>query len=181
MKTILISNVLLYKERKDVLIEGNKIKAVEPAGTLPVEMYDKVIDGKRKAIIPGFVNAHAHSAMTLFRGVGEDVPLDQWLRERIWPYEAKLDEEMVYWGAKLACVEMIRSGTTTFNDMYWHLNGCKRAAEEMGMRSVQSFTWLDHFDDATIEENKKQLKIAHKAPTGVRLPPLPSARTPSIR
>ena len=73
MKTILISNVLLYKERKDVLIEGNKIKAVERAGTFPVEKYDKVIDGSRKAIIPGFVNAHAHSAMTLFRGVGEDV------------------------------------------------------------------------------------------------------------
>ena len=162
MKTILITNVLLYKERKDVLIRGNMIHSVEPAGTIPVQEYDKIIDGSRKAIIPGFVNAHAHSAMTLFRGVGEDVPLDQWLKERIWPYEAKLDEEMVYWGAKLACVEMIRTGTTTFNDMYWHLNGTLRAAEEMGMRSVQSFTWLDNFNDEIIEQNKKQMKEAHK-------------------
>ena len=138
------------------------IHSVEPAGTIPVQEYDKIIDGSRKAIIPGFVNAHAHSAMTLFRGVGEDVPLDQWLKERIWPYEAKLDEEMVYWGAKLACVEMIRTGTTTFNDMYWHLNGTLRAAEEMGMRSVQSFTWLDNFNDEIIEQNKKQMKEAHK-------------------
>jgi len=152
----------LYKERKDVLIQGNKIQSVEPAGTIPIEGHDKVIDGSDKAIIPGFVNAHAHSAMTLFRGVGEDVPLDQWLRERIWPYEAKLDEEMVYWGAKLACIEMIRTGTTTFNDMYWHLNGTKRAAEEMGMRSVQSFTWLDNFDDSIIEQNKTMMKEAHK-------------------
>ena len=98
MKSILITNVLLSKERKDVLIEGNKIKRVETSGSIPAEGIDKVIDGSRKAIIPGFVNAHAHSAMTLFRGVGEDVPLDQWLRERIWPYEAKLNEEMVYWG-----------------------------------------------------------------------------------
>lgn len=163
MKTILITNVWLYKERKDVLIQGNKIQSVEPAGTIPIEGHDKVIDGSDKAIIPGFVNAHAHSAMTLFRGVGEDVPLDQWLRERIWPYEAKLDEEMVYWGAKLACIEMIRTGTTTFNDMYWHLNGTKRAAEEMGMRSVQSFTWLDNFDDSIIEQNKTMMKEAHKA------------------
>ncbi|HPW78996.1 MAG TPA: amidohydrolase [Bacteroidales bacterium] len=162
MKTILITNVWLYKERKDVLIQGNKIQSVEPAGTIPIEGHDKVIDGSDKAIIPGFVNAHAHSAMTLFRGVGEDVPLDQWLRERIWPYEAKLDEEMVYWGAKLACIEMIRTGTTTFNDMYWHLNGTKRAAEEMGMRSVQSFTWLDNFDDSIIEQNKTMMKEAHK-------------------
>ncbi|MFA5662109.1 MAG: amidohydrolase [Bacteroidales bacterium] len=163
MKTILISNVLLFKERKDVLIEGNKIKSVEPAGTFPKQGFDRIIDGSRKAIIPGFVNAHAHSAMTLFRGVGEDVPLDQWLKERIWPYEAKLDEEMIYWGAKLACVEMIRTGTTTFNDMYWHLNGTKRAAEEMGMRSVQSFTWLDNFDNDVIEQNKKMMQEAHKA------------------
>jgi 5-methylthioadenosine/S-adenosylhomocysteine deaminase len=163
MKTILISNVLLYKERKDVLIEGNKIKSVEPAGTFPKQGFDRIIDGSQKAIIPGFVNAHAHSAMTLFRGVGEDVPLDLWLKERIWPYEAKLDEEMIYWGAKLACVEMIRTGTTTFNDMYWHQNGTKRAAEEMGMRSVQSFTWLDNFDNNIIEQNKKMMQEAHKA------------------
>ena len=162
MKTILISNVLLYKERKDVLIEGNKIKSVEPAGTFPKQGFDRIIDGSQKAIIPGFVNAHAHSAMTLFRGVGEDVPLDLWLKERIWPYEAKLDEEMIYWGAKLACVEMIRTGTTTFNDMYWHQNGTKRAAEEMGMRSVQSFTWLDNFDNNIIEQNKKMMQEAHK-------------------
>lgn len=162
MKTILITNVLLYKERKDVLIEGNKIKSVEPAGTFPKQGFDRIIDGSQKAIIPGFVNAHAHSAMTLFRGVGEDVPLDLWLKERIWPYEAKLDEEMIYWGAKLACVEMIRTGTTTFNDMYWHQNGTKRAAEEMGMRSVQSFTWLDNFDNNIIEQNKKMMQEAHK-------------------
>lgn len=70
---------------------------------------------------------------------------------------------MIYWGAKLACVEMIRTGTTTFNDMYWHLNGTKRAAEEMGMRSVQSFTWLDNFDNDVIEQNKKMMQEAHKA------------------
>jgi 5-methylthioadenosine/S-adenosylhomocysteine deaminase len=162
MKNILITNVLFNKQRTDILIEGNLISKVEPAGTIPAEGYDKIIDGSSKAIIPGFVNSHAHSAMTLFRGVGEDVPLDQWLKERIWPYEAKLDEEMVYWGAKLACIEMIKTGTTTFNDMYWHIKGTLRAAEEMGMRSVQSYCWMDSMDENLFEENKARLQKAHR-------------------
>lgn len=167
METIFIRNVLLNKVRKDILLEGAYIKSVEDASgnngsSLDSDFpYDKVIDGSHMAIIPGFVNAHAHSAMTLFRGVGEDVPLDKWLKERIWPYEAKLDEEMIYWGAKLACVEMIHSGTTTFNDMYWHMDGARRAAEEMGMRSVHSYTWLDNFDSDKAEQCKKELKQAH--------------------
>ncbi len=163
---ILIKNILWNKVRKDVLIEGNLIKAVEDAGVLSaldaVNDCGKVIDGAHKAIIPGFVNAHAHSAMTLFRGVGEDVPLDRWLKERIWPYEAKLNDEMVYWGAKMACLEMIQTGTTTFNDMYWHIEGTRRAAEEMGMRSVQSFCWLDMKDDTQLEKNKTDLINMHR-------------------
>lgn len=164
MKTILIKNILVKKVRKDVLIEGRFIKAVEDVGTFQSmePSIDKVIDGSNKAVIPGFVNAHAHSAMTLFRGVGEDVPLDRWLRERIWPYEAKLDEEMIYWGAKLACVEMIRTGTTTFNDMYWHPDGTRRASEEMGLRSVQSFCWLDMMDAQRAEQCKEQLSQLHR-------------------
>lgn len=166
MDKILIKNVLLNKVRKDVLIEGNLIKAVEDAGVLSIPDVEatcsKIIDGVHKAIIPGFVNAHAHSAMTLFRGVGEDVPLDRWLRERIWPYEAKLDEEMIYWGAKMACLEMIQTGTTTFNDMYWHIEGTRRAAEEMGLRSVQSYCWLDGKNDDLLEKNKKELIQLHK-------------------
>src|SRR5581483_4639918 len=66
------------------------------------------------------VNAHTHAAMTLFRGFGDDMPLMEWLRTKIWPAEAKLEPEDVYWGTRLACVEMIRSGTARFVDMYWH-------------------------------------------------------------
>ena len=65
------------------------------------------------ALVPGLVNAHTHAAMTLFRGYADDLPLMEWLNEHIWPVEKRLDAEDVYWGTRLACVEMIRTGTTS--------------------------------------------------------------------
>ena len=73
-----------------------------------------------KALVAGLVNGHTHAAMTLFRGYADDLPLMEWLEQHIWPAEAKLEPEDVYWGTRLACVEMIRTGTTRFWDMYWH-------------------------------------------------------------
>jgi 5-methylthioadenosine/S-adenosylhomocysteine deaminase len=96
---------------------------------------DTVIDAKRKALVPGFVNTHTHAAMTLFRGYADDLPLQTWLQDWIWPAEAKLTGEDVYWGTKLACLEMIRTGTTTFNDMYWHALESAKAVDEMGIRT----------------------------------------------
>lgn len=95
-----------------------------------------MIDGRRKALIPGFVNAHTHAAMTLFRGFGDDMPLMPWLEQKIWPNEAKLTREDVYWGTKLACLEMIKSGTTTFFDMYHKFRATADAVEEMGLRAL---------------------------------------------
>ena len=73
------------------------------------------------------VNGHTHAAMTLFRGFGDDLPLMEWLETKIWPAEAKLQPDDVYWGTRLACLEMIRSGTTRFFDMYWHGSARPRA------------------------------------------------------
>ena len=135
------------------------------ADTIDMEA-DRVIDGTNKALIPGFANAHAHSAMTLFRGLGEDISLMKWLHEYIWPYEARLNEEMVYWGVKLACVEMIRSGITACNDMYWHIPGCVKAMEEMGLRSVQSYVWIDFSKKERAEAHKIKLVKMHKESEG---------------
>ena len=143
MNTILIQQVLLNGKRCDVWIEGNKIGKIADSIT---DHADKTINGAHKALIPGFANAHAHSAMTLFRGLGEDISLMKWLHEYIWPYEARLDKEMIYWGVKLACVEMIRSGITACNDMYWSPHASIEAMEEMGLRSVQSYVWIDTYD-----------------------------------
>ena len=91
---------------------------------------------KLVAVIPGVVNAHTHAAMTLFRGFGDDMPLMPWLEQKIWPNEAKMTREDVYWGAKLACLEMIKSGTTTFFDMYQRPRVTADVTEEMGLRGI---------------------------------------------
>jgi 5-methylthioadenosine/S-adenosylhomocysteine deaminase len=96
---------------------------------------DDVLDGSGTAIVPGLVNAHTHAAMTLFRGFGDDLPLMEWLQTKIWPAEAKLEPDDVYWGARLACLEMIRSGTVGFWDMYWHPDATARAVVDSGLRA----------------------------------------------
>jgi len=139
--SLILKNVVLDGEKKDVYIEENKIKKI--GNNLNFKAEAK-IDGKgEKAILPGLINCHTHAAMTLFRGYGEDMTLNDWLKKKIWPLEAKLTEEDVYWGTKLACLEMIKTGTTCFNDMYWLEQASARAAEEMGVRAVIGLTVLD--------------------------------------
>jgi 5-methylthioadenosine/S-adenosylhomocysteine deaminase len=99
---------------------------------------DRVLDGRGLTLTPGLVNAHTHAAMTLFRGYGDDLPLMDWLRTRIWPAEAALDADDVYWGTRLAALEMIRSGTTCFWDMYWFQFDVARAVVDSGLRAVVS-------------------------------------------
>ena len=161
MNRILITQVQLDGKPCDILIEGSKIAKIAPK--IEARDVNKEIDGRDKAVISGFANTHAHSAMTLFRGLGEDMPLMQWLNDCIWPYEKNLDEEAVYWGAKLACLEMIKSGTTVFNDMYWHVPACVKAAEETGLKSVQGYCWIDHFDPSRVEKHKAALSRLHEA------------------
>jgi len=113
---ILIKNIILNRRKQDIFIEGNKIKKIDKNLDFKA---DEKIDGKgEKAVLPGLINCHTHSAMILFRGYADDLPLKEWLEKKIWPSEAKLAEENIYWGIKLACLEMIKTGTTCFNDMY---------------------------------------------------------------
>ena len=109
---------------------------------------DEVIDGSGLLLCPPMVNGHTHAAMTLFRGFGDDMELMEWLRTRIWPAEAKLEPEDVYWGTRLACLEMIRSGTTKFVDMYWHGPEVARAVTDAGVRAVVSGVIIDELDPA---------------------------------
>ncbi len=116
--------------------------AAAGADVLP-EPDDEVIDAEGMALIPALVNGHTHAAMTLFRGFGDDMPLMRWLEEKIWPAEAKLEADDVYWGARLACVEMVRSGTTRFWDMYWHCDATARAVEDAGLSAVIGAPLID--------------------------------------
>ncbi len=119
-----------------VAIQEDHIVAVGKGETVGLRSARKVIDAGGGIIMPGLVNTHTHAAMTLFRGLADDVPLMSWLNDHIFPAEAALDYRQVYCGALLACAEMIMSGTTTFCDMYLFEDAVARAAQTAGMRAV---------------------------------------------
>ena len=119
-------------------IRGARIEAIGPAAAL-VQRYPKarVVGLPAHLLIPGLINAHSHAAMTLLRGIGDDLPLKRWLEERIWPLEQQLvSDEFVYDGALLACREMLLGGVTCFSDMYFFPEATARAAQVMRMRAV---------------------------------------------
>lgn len=151
---ILIKQVELNGQPTDIHIKDNLIHQV--ALHIAIEA-DQVIDGKGKAIIPGLINLHTHTGMTNFRGFGDDMPLMPWLEEKIWPYEAKMTDEDVYWGAKLACLEMIKTGTTAFADMYMKMDAILPAVEEMGLRAQLAETCFDHFNPTLREKAQEQI------------------------
>lgn len=117
----------------DVRTEGAEFAAVAQAGTLEGEA---AFDGRgTTALLPGFVNAHGHAAMTLLRGLGEELALMDWLQKKIWPVENKLDGDMIYMGTQLALMEMLSTGTTCFADMYFFMDRVAEAALDGGMRA----------------------------------------------
>jgi 5-methylthioadenosine/S-adenosylhomocysteine deaminase len=117
---------------------------------------DELIDAVGLLLSPPLVNGHTHAAMTLFRGYGDDLPLMEWLEKWIWPAEAKLEPGDVYWGTRLAAMEMIRSGTTRFFDMYWHGTEVARAVVDAGIRAVVSTVMIDHLDPADGEKQRPE-------------------------
>jgi 5-methylthioadenosine/S-adenosylhomocysteine deaminase len=119
-----------------VAIAKDTITAVGPDDEFGDWSVSHVVDANGGIIMPGLINSHTHAAMTCFRGLADDLQLMTWLNDHIFPAEAKLDEHKVFWGALLACAEMIMSGTTCFCDMYLYENAVARAAKEAGVRAV---------------------------------------------
>jgi 5-methylthioadenosine/S-adenosylhomocysteine deaminase len=110
-------------------IDGDKITFKEPVGENDALFTNALVT-------PGLFDAHSHVAMDLFRGIGDDVSLDEWLNDYIWPLEARLNDDYVYWSSLLACLELIRSGSTTFLDMYFWEKATLKAAKEVGIRPI---------------------------------------------
>jgi 5-methylthioadenosine/S-adenosylhomocysteine deaminase len=104
---------------------------------------DDTIDAAGAILVPPLLNGHTHAAMTLFRGYGDDLPLMRWLEEKVWPIERKLEPEDVYWGTRLACLEMVRNGTGRFWDMYWHPEAAARAVRDAGLRATVAAPLID--------------------------------------
>jgi 5-methylthioadenosine/S-adenosylhomocysteine deaminase len=147
--TILIKGVLLDGAVRDIFIDNGVILEISPSCT---RTADKTIDGTGRAALPSLINGHTHAAMTLFRGYADDMPLKSWLEDKIWALESKLTQEDVYWGSKLACLEMIKNGVTVFNDMYWHWEATARAAADMKVRGFINAVFIDMFEEGKARE-----------------------------
>ena len=153
MADILLKNIELNGFRSDILVEGTCISRISPAGEIvATDTGTEVVDCTGKAAMPGLVNMHTHAGMAMMRGVGEDIAFHEWL-DRIWKIEERLDEELVYQSTRLACLEMIKTGTTTFNDHYWYMPMAYKAATEMGLRSVLAYVICDRNNP---EESERQ-------------------------
>jgi 5-methylthioadenosine/S-adenosylhomocysteine deaminase len=144
--SLAVINATLDGRRMRMRVEDGTIAKIGPR--IRPREGDEVIDADGMAIVPGLVNGHTHAAMTLFRGHGDDLPLMRWLQEVIWPAEARLADADVYWGTRLACLEMIRTGTVRFWDMYWHPAATVRAVEDAGIRATVSAPLVDVGDAA---------------------------------
>lgn len=127
---------------------------------------DDVLDGRGCVAHAPLVNAHTHAAMTLFRGNGDDLPLMEWLEKRVWPYERRLTPDDVYAGTRLAIVEMIRSGTVFFNDMYWDFAAAAAAVDEMGVRACLSRVLIDFGDAARATAMRREIEAGHGEAAG---------------
>ena len=126
-------------------VHDGEIRDVGPSDALTARYQpSQVIDAGGHAVMPGLVNCHTHAPMTLFRGLADDLPLETWLHDHIWPAESwAVKPEMVYWGACLAAAEMIRGGTTLFTDMYFFEDDIGRAAKAAGIRAVLGEALVD--------------------------------------
>lgn len=159
MSKIVLKSVMFQGQVQDILISGKKFSKVNRP--LTPKDYDKaeVVDCSGLAILPPFYNGHSHAAMTLLRGFADDMPLQEWLQNHIWPFEGKMTPKDIEIGSRLAVLEMIKSGTVFFADMYWHREQTMKVVKEMGIRATIGVTFAQGLmSDEAIENNFKFIK-----------------------
>lgn len=177
MGEILIKDTLLVtvdEERPDyfsgdILIKDDKIARISKhPEKIDSKTAETVIDGSNLLVMPGLVNTHGHAAMTLFRSYADDLPLQEWLEEKIWPIEEHLTADDVYWGSMLAICEMLKGGTTTFKDMYFFMDKVAEAAAESGIRAFLSRGLVGFGDSAAtgLKETEEFIASWHGAEGG---------------
>ena len=164
--SVLIRGALSGGKKRDILIDETGIIAEIGEDLIKTQTgAEFIIDASDRIALPGLVNTHTHAAMTLMRGYADDMHLQDWLTQKIWPLEAHLTGEDVYIGTKLACMEMIRSGTIAFNDMYFFMQDAARAVDECGMKAQLSYGFIDFGDE---EKREKEIKATEDLVSGIR-------------
>lgn len=145
-------------EKKEILINDNIIEIIDKEIDKNIEVDEK-INAKNMLVMPGLVNTHTHLAMSIFRGYKADKKLMDWLEDAIFPVEDKLQPEDIYWNSYLSCLEMIKSGTTTCNDMYFGMNKTVEAINDTGLRAVVAWCIKDDAIKDKIEKTREFAKI----------------------
>jgi hypothetical protein len=160
------SNQENYYINGNIAIYHGKISGI---GNIPEDGdFDKIIDASGCVVLPGFINAHTHAAMALFRSYADDLPLMEWLNTKIWPIEAIMTGQDIYWGTMLSILEMIKSGTTTFVDMYSFMDDVARAVDESGIRAVLSRGVIGLVDDYRYERFCRKKENIFRVIEGLR-------------
>jgi 5-methylthioadenosine/S-adenosylhomocysteine deaminase len=158
-----IRNAELEGKRVDLVTEGGLIRSIRPHDRTSPSCggaeLDEIIEADGNYLVPSLKNGHTHAAMTLLRGYADDMKLKPWLEEKIWPVEEALTAEDIYWGTRLAAIEMVRTGTTFSNDMYIHFPEARKAYVDSGIKAATGPAMFDFFDEETsrriIEENRR--------------------------
>ncbi|MBN2494731.1 MAG: amidohydrolase [Deltaproteobacteria bacterium] len=153
-------------ERHDVAIRGERIEALEPAGRVDPGRCREVLDARGMLAMPGLVNCHAHVPMVIFRGLAEDVDLETWFNEYMWPLESNLEADDVFWGMQLGLAEMIESGCTAVADHYFYMDEAAAAVEKAGMRAALGWAIFGSDGEAGIERGARFAERYHGAAGG---------------
>ncbi|MCS7055497.1 MAG: amidohydrolase [Thermoflexales bacterium] len=136
----------------DIAIAGNRIAAIAPTRAIDRAQAREIVDADGLLAIPGLINCHTHAPMVLFRGLAEDVTIESWFNDYIWPLESNEEAEDIYWGALLAIAEMIQSGVTTFADHYFFCDEIAQAVDETGVRANIGWAVFGHEGEAKLEQ-----------------------------
>ncbi|MEF3274247.1 MAG: amidohydrolase [Chloroflexus sp.] len=153
--------------RHDVAIADRRIAAIAPQ--ISPGLAVETLNGEGHIAIPGLINSHAHTAMSLFRGVAEDVPIEEWFNTFIWPLETNLTPEDVYWGALLGLAEMIEAGVTCVADHYFMMDVVAQAVQETGMRALLAWTLFSGADERDQLERARQFTEQWHGAAGDRI------------
>lgn len=142
-------------KKTSVYVEDGRIEEI---GTKIQHDADRTVNAEGMILLPGLINTHTHVPMVVFRGFADDMPLQEWLSDRIWKLEPNMTGETCYWATMLGCLEMIASGTTTFNDMYFFVEDEAKAIQEAGLRAVLSSVVIDFTPDPKLhKENARKV------------------------
>ena len=178
-KPSLIKGTLIDGRKQDIYIgETGLIEEISEKYSGKCGEPEFIIDASNTAASPAFANTHGHAAMALLRGYADDMHLQEWLSEKIWPLEAHLTGDDVYWGTKLACIEMIKSGTVAFNDMYFFMDMAAKAVDEMGIKGVLSHGFIDFGSEEKRESEIKATEALYNCVKNMNNPRIKTAVGP---